>query len=116
MEFQFKKQNPNLSKRKKDCENLLKNNPNSVPVICEKKPNCNLESCDKTRFLVPKDLNADQFIYLLRKRLFLNKDTNLFLIINEKDLIDGQIQFSEIYQKFKNNEDGFLYISYSNNI
>ena len=35
MEFELKKKN--LLKRKKDSENLLKNNPNCVPVIIEKK-------------------------------------------------------------------------------
>lgn len=116
MEFEFKKKNPNLLKRKKDSENLLKKNSNCVPVICEKKPNSTLENCDKTNFLVPKEFSADQFIYLLRKRLDLIKDQNLFLLSNENDLIDGEIKFYEIYSKFKNNDDGFLYISYSNNI
>ena len=111
MEFELKKKN--LLKRKKEFENLLKNNPNCVPVIIEKKIDSNLEKCDKTNFLVPKEFSADQFIFLLRKRLDLTKEQNLFLTSNE-NLINGEIKFYEIYSKFKN-EDGFLYISYSNN-
>jgi GABA(A) receptor-associated protein len=111
MEFELKKKN--LLKRKKDSENLLKNNPICVPVIIEKKIDSNLEKCDKTNFLVPKEFSADQFIFLLRKRLDLTKEQNLFLTSNE-NLINGEIKFYEIYSKFKN-EDGFLYISYSNN-
>ena len=111
MEFELKKKN--LLKRKKDSENLLKNNPICVPVIIKKKIDSNLEKCDKTNFLVPKEFSADQFIFLLRKRLDLTKEQNLFLTSNE-NLINGEIKFYEIYSKFKN-EDGFLYISYSNN-
>ena len=112
MEFEFMKKNI-LSKRKKDSQNLLKNNPNCIPVIIEKKLDSNLEKCDKTNFLIPKEFSAEQLIFLLRKRLDLTKEQNLYLTSNE-NLINGEIKFYEIYSKFKN-EDGFLYISYSNN-
>lgn len=107
----YKKQN-SLEKRKIDSENILKKYPNRIPVIVEKSKRCkDIESIDKTKYLVPDDLTMGQFIFVIRKRLKLTPDKALFVFINNK-LITTHALMLQVYNDEKE-EDNFLYIHYS---
>ena len=111
MEFSFKK-NFSLENRKEKYNKVLINANGKIPVICEKDPKSDIETIEKTKYLVSPDMTVNQFESIIRKKLKLNKEKALFFIVNGKNAIVGTQLFSEIYTKFKD-EDGFLYLAYA---
>ena len=70
-----------------------------------------INDIDKNKFLVPKDLNMNQFVYIIRKRIKLDKSQSIFLMVNNS-LCPSNTPVSVIYDDHKD-EDGFLYIKYT---
>ena len=66
---------------------------------------------DKEKFLVPHDLTVAQFMFVLRKRIKLNSQTALFLLVNGS-LVTSHTTMYELYEKFAD-DDGFLYVTYT---
>lgn len=64
------------------------------------------------RYLVPKDLTAVKFMYVIRKRINLQKDQALFLFVNGKEALKGDTQLSQVFET-KKDSDGFLYVAYA---
>ena len=89
MEFQFKVQNPESSKRKQESLKIREKYPDRVPIICEKDPKSKMKDIDKTKYLVPNDLTVSQFSFIIRKRLELDKSSALFLLVAGKHSITG---------------------------
>src|SRR5690606_7182923 len=116
MIFKFKQQNPDSSKRKAESLKIKEKYPDRVPIICEKDPKSKLAEIDKNKYLVPVDLTVSQFSFIIRKRLSLDKSSALFLLVNGKSSITGDSTLTEIYEKYRDPEDGFLYISYTGEI
>ena len=116
MQFDFKIKNPDLNRRREDYNNLKLRYPDKIPLICEKDPQSNINSIDKTKYLIPGDLAVAQFSSMIRKKLEIEKEKAFFLLINGKHSITGDTLMSELYDKYKDNEDGFLYISYSSEL
>jgi len=116
MQFNFKKKY-DLNYRKKKYEEQKLKYPNKFPVICEKDPICTLkETIIKTRYLIPFDMTYEQFIAIIRKKLKLNENESYFFLINGKYNVSDEQNLYEIYKKYKDKEDGFLYIMYSNEL
>ncbi len=111
MDFNFKKA-LKLEERKAEFEKVLSSSSGKIPVIIEKDPRSKMEELGKSKFLVSPEMNVTQFEALIRKKLKISKESALFFVVNGKHAIVGTQLFSEIYQKFKE-EDGFLYIAYS---
>ena len=113
--FQFMKDNPDVQKRKAECEQLREQYPDKIPIICEKDPNCkDLDEIEKTKFLVSNQFTVTQFNLLVRKRVgALDETCSLFLLANAQFNLTGDLIMSEVYEKYKNKEDGFLYIVYT---
>jgi GABA(A) receptor-associated protein len=116
MKFKFKEQNPDASKRKQESSKIRDKYPDRIPIICEKAPYSKLKEVDKTKYLVPYDLTAANFSFIIRKRLELSKEAALFLLVSGKHSILGDTAMSEIYEKYKDQEDGFLYIAYTSEL
>ena len=116
MEFQFQRDNPDPEKRKSECEKIRRQFQDKVPIICEKAPKSNLEKIDKTKYLVPGDLTVSQFSFMIRKRIQLPKEQAFFLLVNGKSSITGDSLLSEMYEKYKDEKDGFLYIAYASEL
>jgi GABA(A) receptor-associated protein len=116
MIFKFKQQNPDSSKRRAESLKIKEKYPDRIPIICEKDPKSKLIDIDKNKYLVPVDLTVSQFSFIIRKRLSLDKSSALFLLVNGKSSITGDSSLNEIYEKYKDKEDGFLYISYTGEI
>ena len=117
MQFAYKKDNPDISKRKLESSKIREKYPERVPVICEKDPKQKkLATVDKTKYLVPIDLSVSQFSYIIRKKLEMEKNSSLFLLVAGKHSITGDSLMSEIYDQYKDADDGFLYISYTSEI
>ena len=64
------------------------------------------------RYLVPKDLTAYQFSFILRKRLKLPKDQSIWLFVNGKYALKADTLMHAVYERHKD-KDGFLYMTYS---
>ena len=111
MVFQYKKDIPDLNERKEKCNNILKNNPKKIPIICERHINSRFQAIKKTRYLVPEDLYLYQFSMIIRRKLNLDESEAIFLLINGKTTFSGDTLIYEIYNKCKD-VDGFLYICY----
>lgn len=113
MEYNFKKDNPSVEKRREESDKIKMKYIDRVPIICEKDAKSKLENIDKTKYLVPKELTVSQFSFIIRKRLSLDKSTAIFLLVNGKYSISGDSLIRDVYDKHADPEDGFLYISYT---
>ena len=91
---------------------ILKKYPERIPVILIKNKDSNIPNINKTKYLVPKDMKMSQFIFTIRRNLTIKPEQALFFIINNKvpSSIDS---IGQIYSNDKN-DDGFLYVIYSN--
>ena len=107
----FRKQN-SLEKRKQEAERVKQKHPSRVPIICERGGLTEIPLIDKKKYLVPGDLTAGQFIYVIRKRLELDAAKAIFIFINNSIIPPSSAYFDSLYDTYKN-EDGFLYITYS---
>ena len=115
MTFQYKIDNPDVEKRKKECEQIRNQYPEKIPIICEKDPKCkDLQEIDKTKFLVSKALTVAQFNFMIRKKIGVTEENSaFFLLVNGNFNLTGDLSLADIYKKYKSPEDGFLYICYT---
>jgi GABA(A) receptor-associated protein len=90
---------------------VLSKYPDRVPVICEKNSKSSMDDLDKKKYLVPVDLTAGQFVYVIRKRLQLPAEKAIFLFVASV-IPPTSSNMSTLYDQYKD-RDGFLYITYS---
>ncbi|CAI4219690.1 unnamed protein product [Parascedosporium putredinis] len=93
MRSKFKDEHP-FEKRKAEAERIRQKYADRIPVICEKVEKSDIATIDKKKYLVPADLTVGQFVYVIRKRIKLSPEKAIFIFVDE-------------------DEDGFLYITYS---
>ena len=72
----------------------------------------NSKTSFKYRYLVPNDLTAYHFNYIIRKRIKLPEKDSLYFFVNGKNLLKGDTLMAQVYEK-KRDPDGFLYITYT---
>ena len=86
--------------------------PDKIPIICQKNKNCIYSyELSKNKYLVPNDLTLGQFLIVIRRRIKINSNTALFLLINNKLFSSSEI-ISNIYE-YEKDKDQFLYITYT---
>lgn len=100
-----------LDERKNESDKIMNKYPSRIPIIVEKYEKCTFDEIDKRKYLVPKDLNMNQFTFIIRKRIKLDSSQAIFLMINNT-LCPSNVTVGDIYNEYHNN-DGFLYIQYS---
>ena len=110
MEFQFKKKHPDVEIRKNKCKELMKKNDKQIPIILEKDSTFQYLDNYKSRYLINKDFTISQFIYLVRTKFNIPEEQAIFLSAKGKYHLSGERIMSDIYERFKDKEDGFLYI------
>ena len=93
-------------------EQIFKKFPDRVPVIVNKKDKSKLNDLDKNKYLVPTDMTVGQFIFVLRKNIKLKPEQAIFIFINNS-LPPTAMLMGEIYGRDKDKDDGFLYVTYS---
>ena len=81
-----------------------------IPIICERDPKSRIKDIDKSKYLFPGDLAISNFSLMIRKRLQLPYESALFLFVNGRNAITGDVPLSDVYEWYKDPEDGFLYI------
>ena len=116
MQFKFKKDVPDVQKRKQQCNILLIKEPDKVPVIIEKDPSCKLEPMKSTKHLIMKKFTVNKLLLMIKNILKLDEGEALFLAAKGKYNIMGEQTMGEVYTKFKDKEDNFLYIAYSSEL
>lgn len=104
------KEKYSLEERQTESKKVLSRYTDRIPIIVEKAKESPIANIDKIKFLVPKDLTMGQFSFIIRKRIKLNQDEGLFILINNTMMSTGDI-IATIYNNYKD-EDGFLYVSY----
>ena len=104
------KEKYSLEERQIESKKVLSRYADRIPIIVEKAKESHMADIDKIKFLVPKDLTMGQFSFIIRKRIKLNQDEGLFILINNTMMPTGDI-IAKIYNNYKD-EDGFLYVSY----
>ena len=113
MKYRFKIENKDVNKRKQMSEKIIKQYPDKIPIICEKDPNAKFNGLDKTKFIIDKDIMVSQLIENLSKKIEIGEKESLFLLVNGKYVITGNTILGDIYKKYADKEDGFLYIVYT---
>lgn len=99
--------------RKEEAKRLQEKYPDRIRIICEKHNNWkndNIPMIDKTKYLVPQELTMSQFTYVIRKRLRVSSNINIFLMIKGR-MMPSSDMMSVIFNKYAE-KDGFLYITY----
>ena len=113
----FYKQHFPLYERIKECDGLRNKFPNRIPCICEKSKRARLNTIPNYRFLIPEDSNVNQLSFILRRHLNIDEISALFLIVEDfnknKYSLTGNKSIKEIYSKYYDPEDKFLYITYA---
>jgi len=107
---EFKKNN-DFEKRINESNRIIKKHPERIPIVVCKSKNDSLPDIDKQKYLVPKDMSIGQFIYVIRKRIKLEPNQALFVLVNNSLQPSNKI-VCDIYENCKD-EDGFLYVIYS---
>ena len=108
--MKFKSSN-DYESRVTESDRIMKKYPNRIPIIIEKADDCQLNDIDKTKYLVPNDLNMNQFVYIIRKRIKLDNSQSIFFIVGS-NICPSNTPLCNIYEEHKD-EDGFLYILYT---
>ena len=103
--------NKTFQERLEESHKIKNKYPDRVPVICEKNPGSGLDMLDKRKYLVPNDLTATQFLFIIRKRLKLASEKGIFLFVNNM-IAPSTHTMIELYNEY-NEDDGFLYMNYT---
>lgn len=101
----------NFDERYSECKKIRGKYPDRIPVICQKHNSSTIPSIGKTKYLVPQDLTATQFLFIIRKRLRLPSEKGVFLFVNNI-LATSSETISTLYETHKD-ADGFLYMFYT---
>ena len=69
-----------LEKRKRESKNILKMYPDRIPIIVNRYKDCILPDLEKNKYLVPKDMKINGFIYVIRKKIKLSSAHQIKII------------------------------------
>ncbi len=97
-----------LRKRIDESKRILIKYPDRIPIICK---HLTIQM-KRNKFLVPKDMTVGELIIIIRSHMDLKKEHAIFMFINNNIIPTNSTLLSEVYCLYKN-EDGFLYVSYS---
>lgn len=99
-----------FEKRKTESERIRVKYPDRIPIVIQKANDSKLPDIDKSKYLVPQDLSAGQFIYVIRKRIKLTPEQAVFVFVGNMLLPTNELM-SQVYAKHRD-EDGYLYMFY----
>merc|ERR1712157_651442 len=81
MKWQFKEDHT-LDQRQQESHKIRQKYPDRIPVIVQKVEGSQIEKIDKRKYLVPADITAAQFMWIIRKRINLPSEKAIFLFVN----------------------------------
>ena len=115
MEFQYKINN-SLENRKIQFRKISEGHPDKVPVILERAKNCSINKTIKTKYILSREVTMTEFIKIIREKLELSPERALLFLVNGKYSLTLDEDLGQVYDKFKDKSDGFLYMTYSEEI
>jgi GABA(A) receptor-associated protein len=97
-----------FDKRKYESDRIMIKYKDRIPIIveCEFDISKNI-NLDKHKYLVPRDINVAQFMYIIRSRIKLNSNDSLFMFFD--NIIKPSTETIGNIYKYHKNADGFLY-------
>ena len=113
--FQYKLDH-SLEERQNESSRILSTYQNRLPIICEKEPNLDIPPIQKTKYLVPSDMTANQFQFLIRRNINLNQNSALYLITDKGITLTLSQTMMEVYNNNKDKQDNFLYLYYASEL
>ena len=115
MENNFKNNN-DLEKRLRQFDKIKREYPTKIPIILEKASNCTLNKNIKSKYILSYDLTMAEFMSIIREKLELESEKALFFLADNRYSLLGNDILGEIYEKYKDKEDGFLYVTYTDEV
>lgn len=105
------KNNFPFEERKAESDKIKQHWPDKVPIIAEKAQRSSLKPLPKSKILCPSSFKVYQFLASLRNKLELSQRDSLFVFFDNQ-IIHGDRSLKDVYSNSQD-EDGFLYVSYS---
>lgn len=109
-EFNFKKTTSELE-RKETYEKIMATYQNHIPIILEKNPDCIFSKEIQNKYIINNKLTLENFVKRIKKKINFFYDIKIYIqgiILIE----DYNVLLSDIYEEFKDERDGLLYITY----
>ncbi|XP_065346834.1 microtubule-associated proteins 1A/1B light chain 3A-like [Cloeon dipterum] len=87
--------------------------PSKIPILLKKSEReKSLTSLAEARYAVPYVSTVSQFMMIIRKKLKLNPHESLYLMVNNRSMVNLSSLLIDVYIELKA-EDGFLHITYA---
>lgn len=102
----------NLQERKIEFDRIRAKFTDRIPIVCERAPKSKLPTTSKIKYLIPQDLTLGQFLFVIRKQIALPAHQAIFIIVGG-NILTSSSSLSDVYSKYKDKDDGFLYITYT---
>ena len=107
------RQTHTFEKRRDAAAAVRKQYPHRVPVVCQRAASSKLEAPRKTRYLVPRSLTVQQFLFVVRRNAKLSSHQALFLFTgDDHTLAAGTTTIGDL-DETRRDADGFVYIFYA---
>ena len=112
MEYEFKNKNT-LEKRIEQFNKIKNEYPDKIPIIIERGNNCSINKIIKTKYILSNTLTMAEFVKIIKGKLEIEPERALFFLVNGKNTVSLNDSLGQIYDLHKDKEDGFLYMTYS---
>lgn len=109
MKWLYKQERP-LAERVAECKRIQAKYPGRLPIIVERSARSRIDDLSQRKFLVPEDFTLGQFYYIIRKRIHLEPEDALFLLIG-RAIPPASALMGELYERYRDTQDGFLYVA-----
>ena len=102
-----------FEERREAAAAVRRQHPHRVPVVCQPAATSKLQAPCKTRYLVPRALAVQQFLFVVRRNAKLSSQEALFLFAGDDyTLTSGTMTIGDLDEN-RRDADGFVYIFYA---
>jgi len=110
--YDFKKHA--FQKRLDESYRIREKYPGRIPIIVQRAKQCDtVPDIDRHKFLAPVDLTIGQFMYVIRKRIRIQPEVSIYLMVGDDYAMPPTSQLLSLIYQDHSDSDGFLYITYT---